>query len=144
MPLVQARCPNCGGIVKVNTENKTGYCHNCDSEFLLEQNIINYSNVYHIENANIIVNQDSDFSSLLNSVKMILDSGLYEVATEISKKMKEKYPENSLGYLYYVKAISNNFTKDVVDGIDKDELGDIYGNFIGEGASDLEVSIFNV
>ena len=46
MPLVLAKCPECGGTIKVESEKKLGVCENCGEPFVVEEAINNFTNYY--------------------------------------------------------------------------------------------------
>ena len=51
MPLVQAKCTNCGGILEVDKENEAAVCKYCGTPFIVEKAINNYIQNITIENA---------------------------------------------------------------------------------------------
>lgn len=50
MPLVPAKCPECGGLVEVNTEKKAGICHHCGEAFIVEDAIQTFNTYYQTTN----------------------------------------------------------------------------------------------
>lgn len=53
MALVNAKCTNCGGTLRVNDENETMICPYCRSAFAVEKAVSNYNFVY-----NTVINND--------------------------------------------------------------------------------------
>lgn len=46
MPVVLAKCPECGGTIKVESEKQLGICENCGNPFVVEDAINNFTNYY--------------------------------------------------------------------------------------------------
>lgn len=46
MPLVLAKCTECGGTIKVESEKKLGVCEHCREPFVVEDAINNFTNYY--------------------------------------------------------------------------------------------------
>ena len=46
MPLVLAKCTECGGTIKVESEKKLGVCEHCGEPFVVEDAINNFTNYY--------------------------------------------------------------------------------------------------
>ena len=42
MPLVSAKCTNCGGILEVDKSNEAAVCKYCGTPFIIEKAINNY------------------------------------------------------------------------------------------------------
>ncbi len=49
MPFVQAKCPNCGGMLAVDNSKKAAICQFCEDAFIVEEAINNY-NIYNTIN----------------------------------------------------------------------------------------------
>lgn len=46
MPIVLAKCTECGGTIKVDSDKKLGVCENCGEPFVVEDAINNFTNYY--------------------------------------------------------------------------------------------------
>ena len=55
MPFVQAKCPNCGGILNVDNSHDAAVCQFCNTPYVVEKAITNYNNTFKIDNATINV-----------------------------------------------------------------------------------------
>lgn len=65
MPLVNAKCPNCGGTLQVDSGKDAAICPYCGSAFIVEKAINNYNVSYTVQHADVVnmygsVNQDFD------------------------------------------------------------------------------------
>lgn len=70
MPLTPAKCPNCGGVLEVDSVNDCAICQYCSTPFIVEKAINNYkyitnnsisntiNNVTNINGGNVTINQD--------------------------------------------------------------------------------------
>lgn len=50
MPLMPAKCPECGGLVEVNSENRAGLCQHCRQPFVVEDAINTFNNYFNVTN----------------------------------------------------------------------------------------------
>ncbi len=46
MPIVLAKCTECGGTIKVDSDKKLAVCENCSQPFVVEEAINNFTNYY--------------------------------------------------------------------------------------------------
>lgn len=65
MPLVPAKCPECGGLVEVDNEKRAGLCQHCGQPFVVEDAIQTFNTYYQTTN-NYNVNSNVDNSSVHN------------------------------------------------------------------------------
>lgn len=144
---MSGKCPNCGGQIKFNTSNKTGYCSHCDSEFLVEEavtvNNINIDNSQtfniknqHVEHQTIIQQDEKSFEKRMHRLEVYLENGHFEDAIRESNEMQKLYPDSSKTYSLYIKAHTHNLSENLDSfknslGIpsaqpSKDNLGNLY------------------
>ena len=105
MPFVQAKCPECGGMLAVDNSKKAAVCQFCGEPFVIEDTIIN-NNTYNTTNhnygdgavVNVYENQNS-VSALIERVFMFLEDGDFESADEYCEKVLDLEPENAQVYL---------------------------------------------
>lgn len=55
MPLVDAKCTNCGAPLKIDNSKDAAICEHCGSAFIVEKAINNYNNTINVDNATINV-----------------------------------------------------------------------------------------
>lgn len=74
MPLVPAKCPSCGADVQIDDSRKEAFCSFCGSKFLVESavNYYNTNNEYHIEQANIQVEDRNGLEARLKNAESYL------------------------------------------------------------------------
>ena len=113
MPLVLAKCPECGGTIKVESEKKLGVCENCGEPFVVEDAINNFTNYYtnnYITNnntthnygdgavVNVYEDKNKDFvieAGVLKeyhgaSVDVVIPDGVVEIKDDSFKGLKIK------------------------------------------------------
>ena len=109
MPFVQAKCPECGGMLAVDDSKKAAVCQFCGEAFIVQEAINNYitnnitnNNTTHNygEGAvvNVYENQNSVFS-LLKRAFMFLEDGDFESADVYCDKALDIEPESEQAYL---------------------------------------------
>lgn len=54
MPLVPAKCPECGGNINVDSTQRLGICEYCKQPFVVEEAVHNFNTTYNITNNNEI------------------------------------------------------------------------------------------
>ncbi|MBO4894719.1 MAG: leucine-rich repeat domain-containing protein [Clostridia bacterium] len=74
MSFVQAKCPNCGGVLAVDNSNEAAVCQFCNTPFIVEKAVNNY-NITNTVNVgagavvNIIGNEKQDFEIIGGNLK---------------------------------------------------------------------------
>ncbi len=115
MPLVNAKCTNCGAPLQVDNTHEAAVCQYCGSAFIVEKAIQNYN--YHITNnitaQNVIVAGKGEMEKerLLQNAKTNEDFKEYNKAYEIYKQVSEDYPDDYRGWYGLASIICDNFTK---------------------------------
>lgn len=121
MPLVNAKCENCGAILVINKENSVAICKYCGSAFVVEKAIenynftTNYNLTYNITNnisaKNVYVSGkgDADKERLMKNAETDLRLGEYERATELYRQIIMDYPDDYRGWLGLSCALSKGF-----------------------------------
>lgn len=92
MPLVQAKCTNCGANLPVDSGKDAAVCSFCGAAFIIEKAINNYN----IENAQIkadVVNVRVDVNekSLIDSAKLIIIDNPYEAIRKYKQVLEINY-----------------------------------------------------
>lgn len=67
MPLIEGKCPNCGGLLQLKDDKKGGTCPFCGTSYL-PQDITNY-NTYKINNATLNVDPTAALSQKLSNAE---------------------------------------------------------------------------
>ena len=124
MPLVSGVCPNCHGSIKFNTQNKTGYCHHCGQEFIMEDAItvnhikIDNSQTYnianqHVEHQTVVMENENSFDKRLHRLEVYVEDANYQKAKEEADQLKDLRPDNAKVWLLYIKAFSGGYNLNI-------------------------------
>ena len=54
MPLVPAKCPECGGNINIEANKRAAICEFCKQPFVVEDAINNFNTIYNVTNNNEI------------------------------------------------------------------------------------------
>lgn len=113
MPLVNAKCTNCGAPLQVDNTHEAAVCQYCGSAFIVEKAIQNYN--YHITNnitaQNVIVAGKGEMEKerLLQNAKTQMEFKEYNKAMEIFKQVAEDYPDDYRGWYGMATIITEDF-----------------------------------
>ena len=100
MPLVPAKCPNCGGDIKIDSESRAGICEFCKNPFVAEDAINNYNtynqNSYNIANAEVHIHDEKSIEQKLEAAEIFFTkhhdiSEATRLFTEVSKEAPGNY-----------------------------------------------------
>lgn len=102
MPLVPAKCPNCGGNINVDQTLAAAICEYCGQPFIVEQAINNFNTTYNITNTNIInsehvavyENRGSE-DNTVKRIELFVEEKEYPSAIEYLEKLKDLNVGNS-------------------------------------------------
>lgn len=98
MPFVQAKCPNCGGVLAVDQSHDAALCQYCNTPFIVEKAINNFnvtvSGNLSVENANITVSVGPSVDSLLTRANDFYDTRDFRKAFEYYDRVLDLDPRN--------------------------------------------------
>ena len=115
MPLVAAKCTNCGSNLQVESTKEAAVCEYCGSAFIVEKAINNYniSRVEHLH-ADVVQIMDSDAADNLHrSAMTYLKMDSVKEAAETFEKMRQKYPFDSRGWYGAMQTDTKDFSQGV-------------------------------
>ncbi len=116
MSLVPAKCPNCGGNIKIERENKAGICEFCKQPFVVEDAINNYNtynqNTYNIENAEIYINEKNEEQRIESAEIFLTKIGNKEEAKKIFAEVSQTSPGNYKAWWGLARIDTNEFDFD--------------------------------
>lgn len=113
MPLVNAKCENCGSILKIESDRETAFCEYCGAKYIVEQAIEYYNvqnNVY-AQNVNMTAKGEAEKERLLENAQTYLDLFEYKKSEEIYNQIIEDYPAEYRGWYGLAAILSRQFTK---------------------------------
>ena len=92
MPLVKAKCTNCGGVLDVENSNEAAICQYCGTPFIVEKAINNYVQNISIQNATINVQGNVQGPNVDNYIQLIEDSLNANNIEEAESQLKNALP----------------------------------------------------
>ncbi len=99
MPVVQAKCPNCGGFLAVDNTKDAAVCQFCNTPFIVEKAINNYNitinGPVNVEQAKISVEGAPSVTSLMICAHGFVLSKDYEKAIEYYNRILDIDPLNN-------------------------------------------------
>ncbi len=113
MPLVQAKCTNCGAALNVDDSKEAMVCQFCGNAFVVEKAINNYTSV--INNSNYFSNATVTISNektdnLLKLANSAISAGNGKEAIKYSNRVLEIEPESTAAWLVKMKAVEHTST----------------------------------
>lgn len=106
MPLVAAKCTQCGANIEVDNTKEAGICKHCGTAFITEKAITNYNtyvtNNFAGANVNII---GLNFENLIKMAENAIEAGNGKEGVEYANKALEINPESSKSWLLKMKAV---------------------------------------
>lgn len=114
MPLVQAKCTQCGASLKVNNEASTALCPFCKMEYVVQDAINNYvtNNYTHIDTLNaehVTVNDDRSAEQRLRAAEQNMQFKEYDKALSIFREVTEIAPHDYRSWWGCVRAETRGF-----------------------------------
>lgn len=117
MPFVQAKCPNCGGILAVDASHEAAVCQYCNTPFITEKAINNVNITNYVTANNVVIeNQDKGFDIrygiLVGYHGESADIKIPNNVTEIANSVFSRRPIRSLSISDSVKTIGKEAFSD--------------------------------
>lgn len=115
MPLVPAKCPQCGANIEIDDSKDAGICKYCGTAFITEKAINNY-NTYVTNNnsfagASIVVQSDTEnIEKLIERASTFIKLKEYDDAEKAYHEIALKYPMDYRGWLGIVISKTKGMT----------------------------------
>jgi tetratricopeptide (TPR) repeat protein len=108
MPIVQAKCENCGGILAVDSSLEAAVCPFCSTPYVVEKAINNYNiiNNNNFDGATINVT-GGNVDNLLKMAETAVDASNGQEAINYANKVLEIDPESSRAWYIKMRALEN-------------------------------------
>lgn len=95
MPLVMAKCTNCGGVLEIDSSKDAVICTYCGTPFISEKAVNNYTNnIEHLHADTVVLSNGQSVESLIKAGEALLEAGSLNSAQPIFKKLIDNYPED--------------------------------------------------
>ena len=102
MPLVPAKCTNCGAVLKVDDTKEQCFCEYCRTTFFVEKAINNYTinNEININNSEVHIHSGLSTDDKVNNAMNLLEVHKdYVKAEELFRTVTKESPDNYLSWL---------------------------------------------
>lgn len=135
MALVPAKCPNCGGMIQIESGNRAGICAFCKQPFVSEDAINNYNtynntynhNTYNIENADLHIVDESNIDKKLESAEtFLLKLNDYNEARQIFEDVSRLAPERYEAWYGLVRVATKNFECNTITSVDDPRMSESF------------------
>jgi DNA-directed RNA polymerase subunit RPC12/RpoP len=113
MPLVPAKCTNCGANIEIDNAKEAGICSHCGTAFVTQKAINNYVNDYHITQnitKHIYGKEKSECEDFLRNGEVFLKLKEWKKARNCFNSAMECNPSNYLAWLGLAKCETRNWT----------------------------------
>ena len=162
MPLVPAKCPECGGNINIESEQRLGVCEYCKQPFVVQEAINHFNTTYNITNNNEIKtdvvnifeqseNKDTAINDIIAKVEIARKSGKirYEEAKTELFEYLDKYASDiqlkkrSLGIV--VSYAMEDLSKDILWWKDISQIAELVDaiTLLGGVLSDDEKEMYD-
>ena len=111
MPIVAAKCTQCGADVQVDNSQEAAVCKYCGTPFIVETAINNFHITQNFAGANVTI-MGQDFDSLKTRASMFLEEGDFDKALEYVEEALDMKPEDA--ELYCIKLLAKKRAKNLV------------------------------
>lgn len=114
MPLVQAKCENCGGILTVNSNLKAANCPHCGAAYIVQDAINNYNTFTRIENLHagvVNVSSENSVEGRLRAADAYLKLNDYGRALNEYDQVTKLVPQDYRGWWGKAVSESINFSR---------------------------------
>ena len=150
MPFVQAKCPECGGMLAVDDSKKAAVCQFCGEAFIVQEAINNY-NTYNITNnttshnygEGAVVNlyEGNSRDDFAKSGDTFIHLGDYSSAEKVFKELSEDCPYDYRGWWGLIRVYSTDLKNTDITGQQLCSIEKLYQNACSV-ASDDEKTLF--
>lgn len=110
MPLVPAKCPQCGGNLEVNPIAEAAVCKFCGTPFVVEKAINNYNINNTINAQNVTIQDSQSLENLIQSGETFLSFEDYPSAEATFSKVTKTFPYDYRGWYGLIKTFTLNFS----------------------------------
>ena len=125
MPLVNAKCTNCGANIKIDNTKDAAICEHCGSAFIVEKAINNYditnNNIIHTQVVNIYKN-NSKLEQLVDNAITYINLREFDKASNVYYKLTNEYPDDYRGWFGlfttpFYRSLNSIFSFNLADNV---------------------------
>ena len=143
MPLVPAKCPNCGASLTVDPVTRAAVCPYCQTPFVVEDAVNNYNiqntvRVEHLHTDKVEIQDSGSAESLLKTANTYLSLNNYISARHNFKEITEKFPYEWRAWWGLIEAKTEKFTRSAEYFYTPEQPYSMLTNRIGEHLNRLD------
>lgn len=140
MPLVPAKCTNCGGSLEVDNSQKAAICPYCGQAYIVEEAINRYSISVHANT--VIMNDDRTSAARLEAGETFLSMEYWDNAIKAYSEATDLKPQNYEGWWGLLRAFTREFTADIYNQPLMEGLQDLFDNAIKFAPKEKQEEIY--
>lgn len=141
MKLIDAKCPNCNALLKLEDKKDRVICEYCNHTIFVEEAIATYK--FKIT-GNISVDGIQTNSDLIASANELLDMGEYLKAKKKFLEFSEKCPQEYQGWLGLLICRTRNFTIRDDNALFENDIRKYYEHFLRTASEKVKKDYLNI
>ena len=127
MPIVQAKCTNCGGTLQVDNTQRAAICPYCNQAYVVEDAINSFvTNIDNLHVENLHVMDDRTARARMEAGEAFLKIHHYKEAQEAFSEVCRLTPQNYQGWWGRIRARTREFTADLITDPELRELDELH------------------
>lgn len=148
MPLVPAKCPNCGASLTLDPVTRAAVCPYCQTPFVVEDAVNNYNiqntvRVEHLHTDKVEIQDSGSAESLLKTANTYLSLNNYISARYDFEEITKKFPYEWRAWWGLIETETEKFTRSAKYFYTPEQPNHMLHNKIGEHLNKLN-SLFNM
>lgn len=121
MPIVHYECPNCGSNLILSSDGKLGICHVCDSQFLIEENLVK-----HKVSGSISIDGLTNKAQLHKRAEQLMQDERYAEASALYHEIIDKHDAHDSDAWWGLARVSAGDFVSIDHPITREQLGQYY------------------
>ena len=127
MPIVQAKCTNCGGSLQVDNAQKAAICPYCNQAYVVEDAINNFvTNIDNLHVENLHVMDDRTAQARMEAGEAFLKIHHFKEAQDAFAEVCKLTPQDYRGWWGCIRARTRELTADLFTERDLQELEELH------------------
>lgn len=111
MPLIMAKCTNCGGELEVDSVKEAAVCKYCGTPFITEKAVNNYNNrIEHLHADTVVLSDGQSVDDRVKAAETFINLNNYVSAEKIFSTLTQECPYDYRGWWGLIKIHTENFT----------------------------------
>lgn len=127
MPLVQAKCENCAGILEVDSTKKAAICPYCGTPYVVQDAINNYITNIGTLHADVVnINDDKSAKARLDAAEAFMKLHKYREAWKAYEEVCSLTPQDYRGWWGKIRVRTEDFTLKIESKSKLEEIENLY------------------